>query len=87
MSATGPGPTTPQERLRQWLDDTEDEPFRGTLIAVERTDLRDVLNELDEHQRLLEQIDKALDRLDGLNDAVVLYELRALLGNHTEDKL
>jgi hypothetical protein len=84
MSATGPGPTTPQERLRQWLDDTEDEPFRGTLIAVERTDLRDVLNELDEHQRLLEQIDEALD---GPSEYGNIERIRALLGNHTEDNL
>lgn len=82
----------PEQRVRAYLDENDKAAehydhswdwlsgFGGADLYA--SDIRDVVNELDEHRSLLEAIDAQLDRLNGNNDAAVLNALSTLLGNH-----
>lgn len=82
---------TPQDRVEAFTDEYEEwgqefiattgeygTPIRYTLYTI---DLRDVLNELQEHQKLLIQIDEILDD-DGLWPREQLAKVRDIMGNN-----
>ena len=85
----------PEQRVRDFLDAFETDPLPRDLIAdalarsLTVSDLRDVLNELDEHRTrydeavtLLSQIDEVLDVRDALG-AKAGEAIAKLLGNNS----
>lgn len=69
-----------------WRHIEDEIDSRGSLGNFTHSDIRDTLNELDEHQRFIEQVDETLDQLNGFNDAEVLSAVLRLFGNHTKEE-
>lgn len=81
---------TPEQRVRDYLEAIAfaHGTDGGILIAEEldtaldTSDLRDVLNELEEHRQILIQIDELLDGYEGA--ALLERHIREIMGNHTQ---
>ncbi len=85
---------TPQERVQAFIESWGDDPEYDELaisddadsnyFPLSASDLRDVLNELEEHQNLLERVDTVLDA--NAIPEVIVKKIRRMLGNHTDRK-
>ena len=57
-------------------------------VRLVKSDVRDVVTELEEHQRILIEIDEALDDTSTTADMLyALIRIREIMGNHTNEEV